>query len=83
VPEDVPTILWGHQDRLFVPAAHSVSCAAMALRQQACHPYHAAPALHHTPGTRELQVGAIDAGMSAAFDDIEALAAQSRPASGV
>ncbi|HTH67510.1 MAG TPA: ribosome small subunit-dependent GTPase A, partial [Rhodanobacter sp.] len=31
-----------------------------------------------TPGMRELQVGAIEAGMSAAFDDIEALAAQCR-----
>lgn len=31
-----------------------------------------------TPGMRGLQVGAIDAGMSAAFDDIEALAAQCR-----
>lgn len=31
-----------------------------------------------TPGMRELHVGAIDAGMSAAFGDIEALAAQCR-----
>jgi len=31
-----------------------------------------------TPGMRELQVGAIEAGMSAAFDDIETLAAQCR-----
>lgn len=31
-----------------------------------------------TPGMRELQIGAIEAGMSIAFDDIEALAAQCR-----
>jgi hypothetical protein len=51
----------------------------MALRLQACHPYHAAPALHRTPGMHELQVGAIHAGISATFDDIEALAAQVNP----